>query len=55
MEKTWKGTTAGILTLIGGCVGIGIGRTTGKVLGSWAERIGGLILIGIGIRIIIQQ
>jgi len=25
MERTWKGTTAGILTIIGGCVGIGIG------------------------------
>ncbi|MEE8619350.1 MAG: hypothetical protein V3S84_04395 [Dehalococcoidales bacterium] len=25
MERTWKGTTAGILTLIGGCAGIAIG------------------------------
>lgn len=25
MERTWKGTTAGILTIIGGCAGIGFG------------------------------
>ena len=25
MERTWKGTTAGILTIIAGCVGIGAG------------------------------
>ena len=25
MEKTWKGTWAGILTIIGGCIGIGAG------------------------------
>jgi len=25
MEKTWKGTWAGILTIIGGCFGIGVG------------------------------
>jgi hypothetical protein len=25
MEKTWKGTWGGILTIIGGCFGIGVG------------------------------
>ena len=25
MERTWKGTTAGILTIIAGCIGIGAG------------------------------
>ena len=25
MEKTWKGTWGGILTIIGGCIGIGVG------------------------------
>jgi len=45
----------GIVTILVTCIGITIGRTTGKVLGNWAERIGGLILIAIGIRIIIQQ
>ena len=33
MERTWKGKTAGILTLIGGCVGIGIGAAM-TVLGA---------------------
>ena len=27
MERTWKPTTAGILTIIGGCYGIGVGAT----------------------------
>ena len=45
----------GIVTILITCVGISIGRTTGNVLGRWAEGVGGLVLIAICIRIIIQQ
>jgi len=60
MQKTWKPTTAGILTIIGGGVGIGIGAfvaTIGGITGAltglvWLGGIGAP-LIGIGIVAII--
>jgi len=36
MEKTWKGTWAGILTIIGGCFGIGVGAFV-TVMGGMGE------------------
>jgi hypothetical protein len=56
MERTWKPTTAGVLTIIGGCIGIGIGAFVaflGGIAGtftgfSWFGAIGAP-LIGIGI------
>lgn len=56
MEKTWKPTTAGILTIIGGCIGIGIGalvaaigEITGALAGlAWFGAIGAP-LIGMGV------
>ena len=56
MEKTWKPTTAGILTIIGGILGIAIGAiiaTIGEVAGAlaglaWFGAIGAP-LIGIGV------
>ena len=56
MQKTWKPTTAGILTIIGGVIGIGIGAFVATV-GGLAGALAGLAwfgamgapLIGIGI------
>ena len=53
MERTWKPTTAGILSIISGCIGIGIGiyvAVLGEVIGGMAglAGMGGLTgLIGI--------
>ena len=54
--RTWKGTTAGILTIIGGCIGIGVGAlfiVGGSMVGwmfglGWFGAIGGgLLALGI--------
>jgi putative Mn2+ efflux pump MntP len=45
----------GVVTIVITCVGISIGRTAGKLLGPWAERIGGAVLLVLGIRILLQQ
>ena len=47
MEKTWRGTWAGILTIIAGCYGIGMGAifaTIGELVGivPGMERLGAL-------------
>ncbi len=36
-------------------IGILIGRGLGDVIGKWAERLGGLVLIGIGVKILIEH
>jgi len=52
----WKpAAVIGTVTIVITCLGISMGRTAGRVLGPWAERIGGLVLIAIGIRIALQQ
>ena len=45
----------GTVTIVITCVGISIGRTAGRLLGPWAERIGGIVLLGIGVRIVLQH
>ncbi len=42
----------GVAALLMSLVGAGLGRTMGVILGQWAERAGGLVLIAIGIRIL---
>ena len=44
----------GSVTILITCIGIRVGRTSGRFLGPWAERIGGIVLIGLGIKIILQ-
>ena len=34
MERTWRGTWAGILTIIGGCIGIGVGAGAAAIIGT---------------------
>lgn len=45
----------GIVTFIISMLGILFGKRTGEWLGKWAEILGGLILIGIGAKILIQH
>ena len=45
------GTVAFIVT----AVGVIIGRKIGQLIGRWAELAGGLILIGIGLRILLSH
>lgn len=49
MERTWKGTTAGILTIIGGICGIAIGATVATLGTAFMLGIPGVEMIaGIG-------
>ena len=49
MERTWKPTTAGILTIISGCYGIGVGAIVATVGTAFMLGIPGLEMIaGIG-------
>ena len=44
----WVGLVAGLMSLVGICLGSRLGNRTRR----WAECFGGLVLIGIGIRIL---
>ena len=53
MERTWKGTTAGILTIIGGICGIAVGGILATVGTAFLMGIPGLeLMAGIGVGII---
>jgi len=53
MERTWKGTTAGILTLIGGICGIAVGAIFATVGSAFLMGLPGLeLMAGIGAGII---
>ena len=58
MERTWKGKTAGILTLIGGCVGIAIGAVVTTVGAGFLAGIPGWegweIMAGIGAGLVVM-
>lgn len=43
----------GLVTIVLTCIGVRIGRGAGHLLGPWSERIGGAVLIVIGVRILI--
>ena len=45
----------GLVAFLLSLVGCGIGKQVGSYLGRWAERIGGLVLIGIGAQILFQH
>ncbi|MEJ2047632.1 MAG: hypothetical protein P8X92_06495 [Dehalococcoidia bacterium] len=53
MERTWKGTTAGILTIIGGICGIAVGAILATVGTAFLLGVPGLeLMAGIGAGII---
>lgn len=45
----------GLVTLVLTFVGTRVGLKAGRYLGQWAERVGGIVLIGIGLRILLQH
>lgn len=45
----------GLVALVLSVVACRVGHTTGRYLGSWAERVGGLVLIAIGARILVRH
>jgi len=48
-------STIGVVAFVVTAIGIFIGRKAGKLLGKRAEAIGGLVLIGIGLRILLEH
>ncbi len=50
----WPSALIGVMAAILTYIGILIGRRVGSHLGEWAERIGGLALIALGLRVAIQ-
>ena len=47
--------TIGVTALVISLIGCAVGRKAGSLLGKRAEIIGGLILIGIGVRILVEH
>ena len=47
--------TIGLVAFIATAVGFPLGRRVSKMAGRWAETVGGLVLIGIGLRILITH
>jgi putative Mn2+ efflux pump MntP len=47
--------TIGVVSFIVTAIGVLLGRRMGAFLGRWAELVGGLVLIGIGLRIVIEH
>ena len=52
---TLAGITIGLVTLIVSVIGFWIGKNVGRLVGSRAEMVGGLVLIGIGIKILLEH
>ncbi len=55
MSIAFAAATIGIIALLITMIGLIIGRQVSKVAGSWAEIIGGLILIAIGCKILLEH
>ncbi len=51
----WPSVIIGIVCAAFSAVGMFIGCRIGSLIGKWAERAGGLILVGIGIRILVEH
>lgn len=55
MKMTIPALTIGVITFLLSLIGIGLGRNFGALLGKKAECLGGVILIGIGIKIVVEH
>lgn len=49
------GLVIGLVTLLLSAAGVALGRVAGDRWGAWAERIGGVILIALGVRILAEH
>ncbi|MFA5400526.1 MAG: manganese efflux pump MntP family protein [Dehalococcoidia bacterium] len=49
------GITIGVVAFIATIIGFLLGKRAGDLIGRWAETIGGIVLIGIGLRILISH
>lgn len=49
------GLVIGVVTLLLSAIGVALGRIAGDRWGTWAERAGGVILIGLGFRILAEH
>jgi putative Mn2+ efflux pump MntP len=45
----------GVITAVLSLVGVRLGHHAGRHLGAWAELLGGLVLIGIGVKILVEH
>ncbi len=55
VEIIYPAVIIGIVSFALTCVGMKIGPLVGKICEKWAERIGGLVLIAIGVKILIEH
>jgi putative Mn2+ efflux pump MntP len=49
------GITIGLVAFVATVIGFLLGRKAGELIGRWAETVGGVVLIGIGLRIVISH
>ena len=47
--------TIGVVAFVATVIGFLLGKKAGELIGRWAETIGGIVLIGIGLRILISH
>lgn len=55
MDLTVAVITIGAVALVLSAVGVRIGQRLGQIFERWAERVGGVLLIGIGIKIFVEH
>jgi putative Mn2+ efflux pump MntP len=55
-QEIWSSAALiGGITFVVCLVGFGFGKRIGRFLGKWAERAGGLVLIAIGVKILLEH
>ena len=55
VEPLVAGLVIGLVTLVLSGLGVALGRLAGDAFGEWAERLGGVILIALGARILAEH
>jgi len=55
VDPLWAALAIGIVTLLLSALGVALGRVLGDRFGAWAERAGGVILIALGCKIVIDH
>tara|TARA_B100000678_G_scaffold175113_1_gene146016 strand:- start:317 stop:862 length:546 start_codon:yes stop_codon:yes gene_type:complete len=55
VDPLWAALVIGLVTLLLSALGVALGRVAGDRFGAWAERAGGVILIALGCKIVIEH